>query len=163
MSGAEPSRTPWQALLAFAGLSACGGVLLWLALSGLLPPARDLVSGAPLISLAARDASGLPLAVSFFALAAMTLFPMPVIGAKRRRPSAVERRRRDGAALCLGIAVVAAISTVMAAPVTQLVAQSVAAWRGYRPCAPLPGERPTHLRWIRPDADPSLARCPAPP
>ncbi|MGI4748915.1 MAG: hypothetical protein ACRYGI_18160 [Janthinobacterium lividum] len=150
-----------KALPAFTGFVAVGCVLLWLALSGLLPVFRAIAAGAPIITLVSRDAFGLPLAVSFFALAAMTLYPTPVNGRRRARGNGKNKKRRfDGPAVFLGIAVVAALCAVVASPVTEVVVQTMVTTHGYIPCAPLSGERPAHARWIRAGEASSVARCP---
>lgn len=118
-----------------------------------------------MIVLAPRDAFGLPLAVSFFALAAMTLYPTPTTKPGRGRRSGgnamVKGRQLDGAALWFGVAVAAATCAILASSITRVVVASAVANRGYLLCAPLPGERPIHLRWIRAGTEPLQAHCPA--
>lgn len=153
---------------AFAGFAIVGSALLWLAFSGLLPVVRALESHAPLISLSPRDAIGFPLAISFFALAALTLFPVPDLepGRRRRSPRAPRRNRFDGAAFCLGTAVLGAVSTPLASPLTVAIIQNEMSKHNYLRCPPVPGERTAYLRWMLIGPEPSEAKCPvakAPP
>lgn len=152
-----------KALPSFAGFLAIGCGLFWLALSGLLPVFRAIEARAPMVALAPRDALGLPLAVAFFALAAMTLFPTPAIGPERRQRNRGKHpgRRFDGPALCLAVAVAAAVCSVVASPVTQIFVQMTVSARGYLPCAPVPGERPAYKRWIHAGPDQARGRCPS--
>ena len=157
-------RTRVRALPAFCGLAAIGGILLWLALSGLLPVFKAMEAGAPMVALAPHDAFGLPLSVSFFALAGMTLCPMPTIGPGRKRQSRTTKiaQRPDIAAMLLGVAVVAAMLTLVASPITELLMQSTMSAHGYARCAAVLGERHAPLRWILVGTADANARCPMP-
>ncbi|WP_044560683.1 hypothetical protein [Azospirillum sp. B4] len=144
----------------FLGFAAVGGILLALALVSLIPLAHNISAGAPLITLAPRDAIGLPLAVTLFAFATMTLFRAPDIGpAKRnRRRDAAPASRFNGPVICLGVAVLGIVLALLASPLTTIIVQTVMTNRGYMSCPALPGERPAHLRWTRDTA----AQCPHP-
>jgi hypothetical protein len=153
------SMKAWPAFLGFA---VAGCALSWLALATLLPLARAIGAGAPLITLAPRDAIGLPISISLFALARMTLYPMPETGPgrKRRAKRKDDRKRIDGPAICLALAAVGIALALVAAPITELIVGTVVTERGYVACPPLPLERPARMRWIRTEAGSPQAQCP---
>ncbi len=140
------TRGPVRALPAFCGFAAVGCVLVWVAVAGLLPAWRAMGAGAPLVVADPHDAFGLPLAVSFFALAGMTLFPMPTVGRGRR--GGVASRGFDGAAVLLGVAVVAAGLALVASPIAALVMQSEMSGRGYVRCPAVAGVRRAPVQWV---------------
>ncbi len=130
-----------KALPAFMGFAAVGGLLAWFGLSKLLAIVHAIEVRAPLITFGARDAVWLPLALSFFALGAMTLFPMPEIGPRRRNSSASKGQRFDGAALCLLVAVAGAVLSALVSPITQIVVESTLVHHGYLQCPWIPFDR----------------------
>jgi len=142
-----PSRV--KTLPALLGFVALGAIPLWLALSGLLPPLRAIAGHAPLVALSPRDAIGLPLALLCFALAAMTQLGTSTIGPTRRR---MRPARFSPLSLCLGIAIAAALLTVVAIPLAEVAANVVMAQRQYRPCPATAEERHAPMRWSRADA-----------
>ncbi|TWB79929.1 hypothetical protein FBZ87_102351 [Nitrospirillum amazonense] len=153
-------RERLRAAPVFLGFAAVGGGLLCLALFSLLPIAHDLGADAPLITLAPRDATGLPLAVTLFAFAAMTLFRAPKIDPARRDRSRTKQPAShiNGPVICLGVAFLGIVLAFLASPITTGIVEKAAASHGYIACPALPGEHPAHLRWTRDTLD----HCPLP-
>jgi hypothetical protein len=144
----------------FLGFAIVGGGVLCLALFSLLPLVHDIGAGAPLITLAPRDAVGLPLAVTLFAFAAMTLFRAPDIGPAKRTKTRTKQPagRVNGPIVCLGVALLGIVFAFLASPITTVIVETVVVSRGYVACPALLGERPAHLRWTHDTLD----RCPLP-
>ncbi len=107
-----------------------------------------------MVVLSPHEAVALPLAVLFFALGAMTLYPMPARGQGRDRRT---RERPNRGVVWLTIAVAAVFGTVVAIPVTEVAVQAAVTGRGYVTC-PYIGERHGLRRWLRPDVQ--TVRCP---
>ena len=137
-----------KALPAFLFFALLGTLALWLALSGLLPSTRAILSHAPLVALSPRDAIGLPLALLCFSLAAMTLFPAPDFGPDRKRAHAKpDQRRTHGLQLWLGVAIASVFLTVVTVPITEFAASAIMANLRYLRCPAPAHERHPPLRW----------------
>lgn len=151
-------RERLRAIPVFLGFAVVGGGVLCLALFSLLPLIHDIGAGAPLITLAPRDAIGLPLAVTLFAFAAMTLFRAPEVGPAKRTKTRARRSagRVSGPIACLGVALLGIVFAFLASPITTVIVEMAVSSRGYVACPALLGERPAHLRWTHDTLD----RCP---
>ena len=152
-----PLRPRLKALPASLGFIALGLLPLWLALSSLVPSSRAMLRHAPLVAFSPRDAIGLPLGLLCFALAGMTLCPVPA----RQSGRVTEAQRKgyragvDWLKVWLGVAVAAILLAVVSVPVAEVAASWAMAGRGYAPCPAPANERYAPLRWIAGEG-----RCP---
>lgn len=139
---------PWPAFAAFATV----GCAAWAsALASLVPLARAIGDRVPLVELAPYDGVGLPIGLSAFAFAAMTLTSPPDSVGGRRRSARRSNGRRgpDWPVVWLWVAAAGLALSLLAGTVAQLVVGEVVTRRGYVACPPIGGEHRTRLRWVR--------------
>ena len=146
-SGATTARRlPIVPFLAFAVPAIA---LAWLALASLIPTLRAIAARAPLIEFSPGDMIGLPLALSFLALAAMTLLPYSLPGP--RRSKAAPARSNRAATVCIAVAALGALATPVAPAVSRALIESTVE-PAYRVCPADAAPRHAPMRWTLPPA-----------
>jgi hypothetical protein len=143
-----------KSLLVVIAFPLCGAAALWLSLSGLVPSIRAVVSHAPVVELDPRDAISLPLALTFFAFAAMTLLPAPQIGRShaRRKGNKPGQSEQKWLMIWLGVAMAGVLLAVMAVPITEVAAMEIMSKQHYVACPASPFIRHAKMRWALPKA-----------
>jgi hypothetical protein len=128
-------------------LIAATGFAAWMGLSTLLPALRGSAAGVPIIEFRPLYVSGLPLAVSFAALAILALLPARGVIATPRRAA---DRNAGAANILFAIAAAGVILCIVAAPLGRLGISNLMSARGYIACPPSENEHRPPMRWARP-------------
>ena len=137
-AGEPKPYTRLRALPAFLGLFLLGVFSLGVSLPMLIPPLCAILDHASFISFWPRYAAALPAALGLFSFAATTMIPPSAVGLDNNRGKRRKLSRGWMAVLnvCYGIAMVSALLTVAAVPLTEVAVLVIMPRLHYLSCPP---------------------------
>lgn len=134
------------------GCGAFGALLIWMALTDLMPFDREVVGGAKLVTLNVNAFRAFGVGLAFLLLAALAFafqFSTSILSGRDKGKPTPQTMRWLGYGLAL--AVVLTLGGLLSAPLAGLVADQILVGKGYHAC---PSSARRTMRWARTEGCP---------